>query len=176
MNPVDTFQATKDDDLGEVITYFVVLLLINAVLSGLLMMVGVGAFADVPGMGAGIGVATVIVAIIAVIVAGIIGIFIAGLILHLFVLLLIGGNGVGQSIKAMAYGATPGMLLGWIPIVNLLAGLWSVVLYILGVRELHETTTGRAAAAVLLPVIIIFILGFVLLAAVVAYFSFAPVA
>ena len=37
-------------------------------------------------------------------------------------------------------------------------GIYNVVLTVIGVREMHATTTGRAVAVVLIPVIILLIL------------------
>jgi hypothetical protein len=152
MDPVETFRNAQSDDMGEALKYFAIILAINSVLSGLLVMAGIGAYTDVPGMGA--GVAGGIVAIIGGFIGGVIGIFVAGLIIHIFVALIVGGNGIEQTLKAVMYGATPAMLLGWIPFISIIGGLWSLVLYIIGIRELHDTTTGKAAIAVVLPAII----------------------
>jgi hypothetical protein len=162
MNPTETFKDAKSDELGEAFKYFIVILAIDAVLTGLLVMAGINAY-GVPGMGTGIagGIAT----IVSEFIGGIIGIFIVGLIIHIFVALIIGGNGIEQTIKAIMYGATPVMLFGWIPYIGILGGLWSLALYILGIRELHETTTGRAAAAVLIPVVGLILILIVALAA-----------
>jgi hypothetical protein len=175
MNPVETFRDAKGDDLGEVLTYFAVILAINAVLSGLLIMAGFNPTADLLGIEAETGIVAGITTIIQVFISGFIGLFILALIIHLFVALIIGGNGVEQTIKAMAYGATPSMLLGWIPVVNLIGFVWAVILYVIGIRELHDTTTGRAAIAVVLPVIIIVLLITLLLAALVAFFTISEV-
>lgn len=175
MNPVETFRDAQGDDLGEVLTYFAVILAINAVLSGLLIMAGFNPTAGLLGIEAETGIVAGITTIIQVFISGFIGLFILALIIHLFVALIVGGNGVGQTIKAMAYGATPSMLLGWIPYVNLIGFVWAVILYVIGIRELHDTTTGRAAVAVLLPVIIIVLLITLLLAALVAFLTISEV-
>ena len=52
--------------------------------------------------------------------------------------------------KAVLYSATPTVLLGWIPLISFIAVLWSLVLRIIGIRELHEITTGRAVLALIL--------------------------
>ncbi|WP_298666087.1 YIP1 family protein [uncultured Methanofollis sp.] len=169
MDPAETFRNAQSDDLGEAFKYFAIILAINSVLSGLLVMAGVGAATEIPGMALGIAgsFASGIAAIVGTFIGGIIGLFIGGIIVHIFVALIIGGNGIEQTIKALIYGATPGMLLGWIPFIGIIGGLWSLVLYIIGIRELHDTTTGKAAVAVLLPVIILVAL-LVMLAFVVA--------
>jgi hypothetical protein len=153
MDPAAAFRNAHSDDMGEALKYFAIILAINSVLSGLMVMVGLGASVDVAGMG--VGVAGGIAAIIANFIGGIIGLFICGFIVHIFVALIIGGNGIGQTINAMIYGATPAMLFSWIPFIGILAALWSLALYVIGIRELHDTTTGKAAIAVLLPVIIL---------------------
>ena len=51
------------------------------------------------------------------------------------------------------------MLIGWIPLIGIiLGGIWSLILSILGIRELHQISTGRAAGAVILAAIIIVII------------------
>lgn len=169
-DPVESFRRSRDDELGEAFKYFAILLAVNSVLSGLLIMAGINAYTEMHGMGTGI--AGGITEIIGGFIGGIIGIFIVGLIIHIFVALIIGGNGIEQTLKALMYGATPYLLLGWIPYIGILGGLWSLALYVLGIRELHETTTGRAAAAVLIPMVILFVLLAIVLAAVIALFVF----
>jgi hypothetical protein len=67
-----------------------------------------------------------------------------------------------QTIKAIIYGHTPRLLLGWIPFVGFIFMLWSLVLGILGIRELQEISTARAilavAIAVMIPLILIIII------------------
>ena len=110
---------------------------------------------------------------------GIIGIFISGLWTHIWVYLVGGRKGVTQTIKALMYGATPYCLLGWISstylvistyggniygisgyflgniqFVGLLAAIWAIIIGILGVRQLHELSTGKAVPAVVIAIII----------------------
>jgi hypothetical protein len=69
---------------------------------------------------------------------------------HLFVLAFGGKKGYGNTIKAFAYGYTPVFLFGWLPFVGMLFPVWALVLYIIGIRQLHQISTGRAIGAVLL--------------------------
>jgi hypothetical protein len=103
---------------------------------------------------AAMGPLLAVVLFIAVLVGGIIGAFIDGLWIHLWVYIVGGRKGVGQTIKAVMYGATPYCLLGWIPIVNFIAEIWMIVVAILGVRQLHELSTGKAVLAVIIAIII----------------------
>jgi hypothetical protein len=49
-------------------------------------------------------------------------------------------------------------LLTWIPVVGLLASLFGLYLAFVGIREMHETTTGRALAVISLPVVLFVVL------------------
>jgi len=84
--------------------------------------------------------------------------FIGGLWTHLFVRAFGGRKGYRNTIKAFAYGNTPLFLFGWIPFVGMLFPVWAWVLDIIGVRQLHEISTGRAIGAVLLSMVAIVII------------------
>jgi hypothetical protein len=87
-----------------------------------------------------------------------IGVFITSGVLHLMLMLL----GAGQksfetTFRAVCFAQAP-MLLFVIPVFlipgcGLLVGLWSLVLYVIGLAESHQIGHGRAAAAVLLPLV-----------------------
>jgi hypothetical protein len=103
------------------------------------------------------GVGVVLFAIVMIIVQFVF-VFIIGAWLHLFVYLLGGRKGYLQTLKSVIFGSTPAMLIGWIPFIGILAGIWSIALEILGIRELQEMTTGKAALAVILAILIIVII------------------
>lgn len=44
------------------------------------------------------------------------------------------------------------------PLLGFLIGVYAVVIQVLGIREVHSTTTGRAVAVVLLPTVVIFLI------------------
>jgi len=161
-SPSETFDASKEDSLGDAFKYYIVILLILAVLVAI---VGAVAFQLIWGTFAaslppdalslaGMGPLLAVVIFIAVLVGGIIGAFIDGLWIHLWVYIVGGRKGVGQTIKAVLYGATPYCILGWIPIVNFIAEIWMIIVAIIGVRQLHELSTGKAVLAVILAIII----------------------
>lgn len=99
---------------------------------------------------------------IAAVISGLIGILVGSLWMHIWVYIVGGRKGVGQTIKAMAYGSTPTLLLGWIPILNIITGIWTLVVQIIGIRQLHEVSTGRAVLAYIIGAIIIPIIVFVI--------------
>lgn len=92
---------------------------------------------------------------IVTIISGLIGILVGSLWMHIWVYICGGRKGVGQTIKSMAYGNTPSFLFGWIPFVGVIFSIWSLVVQIIGFRQLHEISTGRAVLAYLLGAIII---------------------
>ena len=76
---------------------------------------------------------------------------IASLVLHVFVLVLVPGRrSLTATVRTICYACGPGVFAiipfvgGWV------AGVWGVVLTVIGLREAHRTTTGRAFAAWLL--------------------------
>jgi hypothetical protein len=85
----------------------------------------------------------------------ILGLFISSGVLHVCLMMVKGAKtGFEATFRVVAYGYSANIFLV-IPFCgSLLAGVWAVVLYIIGLREAHETTGGKAAFAVFLPVII----------------------
>lgn len=83
--------------------------------------------------------------------------FILSGIFHLF-LTLVGGTkdstaGFEGTVRAVAY-ASVSNLAQVIPIAGgVIGGFWAIVLYIIGLAQVHHTTTGKAALAVLLPIL-----------------------
>jgi hypothetical protein len=155
LSPSGTFDTSKEDTLGDAFKYFVIILAIYAVLVAIIAAV---AFALIGGMFGMFGVPRMpfraVAVLIGALVGGIIGVFIFGLWLHLWVYLVGGRNGLEQTIKAVMYGATPGLLLGWIPIFNVIAWIWALIVSIIGVRQLHGLSTGKAVLAVIIALII----------------------
>lgn len=163
LEPSKTFDATKGENLNEAIKYYVVIAAIYSALFVVLLAFVGTLFGSMMGgrnlgmlMGAGAGGA--IIFFVLFMIFTIIAAFIGGAILHIFVYIVGGRKGISQTIKAVMYGSTPGLLLGWIPIIGFIAALWSLVLEILGIRQHHEITTGRAILAVFLPGIILIII------------------
>ncbi len=177
LEPSKTFDALKEEPLKEAVKYYAVIAVVYSALLALLLafagslvgtMMGFGNLGMMMGTGAGIGAA--IIFFVMIMISEIAGAFIGGAILHIFVYIVGGRRGIAQTIKAIMYGSTPGLLFGWIPVINFIAIIWSLVAEIIGIRQLHELTTGKAILAVILPIIIAIILAIVL-AAVIAVFT-----
>jgi hypothetical protein len=181
-SPSGTFDASKEDTLGDAFKYFIAILAIYALLSAVVlaalyhwMMYFMTAFMPygtlppeaeelLPTLGPLFAVAVFIVTL----VGGIIGIFVSGLWTHIWVYLVGGRNGLEETIKAVMYGDTPCLILGWIPIFNIIAGIWALIVSIIGVRQLHVLSTGKAALAVILALAIPLIIYVAILAAFIA--------
>jgi len=161
LSPVETFQKVKDEDLGPLMKYFVILTLIFSILMAVIMIGLSSAMLSIlpvklPFMaGTAAGGLAAVVTFITLLISLLIGLFIVAAIVHIFVYLLGGRKGYTQTVKAMGYGMTPSLLLGWIPFLNIIVGIWALIVEIIGIRELQEMSTGKAVLAVILPGIII---------------------
>lgn len=82
---------------------------------------------------------------------------------HLFVMLFAGSErrGFGETFKLLAYAFSPGAFIASIPVVNFFGSICGIVLAVIGIREVHRTTTGRAVLTVAVPVIIVVLLSIV---------------
>jgi hypothetical protein len=156
VTPVESFRQSKDDEPGIVFTCFTVLLLIHAILCALIVAVRVDTLPMFAGMSWG-NVLPVMIFIM-VLVGGFAVTLIFAAWLHLWVYLFGGRKGIMQTMKAVMYGSIPRLLLGWIPFIGFIFALWSLVLGILGVRELQEMSTTKAILAVAIAVMIPLIL------------------
>ncbi|NYT08235.1 MAG: YIP1 family protein [Methanomicrobiales archaeon] len=173
LSPVETFQKVRKADLGDALKYFMILVVINAVLSVIISLVALSSmWAVYSSIFEGLGIAVpaaagfgIVVIAILMIFVNLLVLFIAAAWLHLWVYILGGRKGYVETLKAIAYGNTPHLLIGWIPLIGFIGSIWSFVLYILGVRELHEVSTGRAALALILAVVVLLIIIIALAAA-----------
>jgi len=95
----------------------------------------------------------------------ILSIFLAAGFTHLMLLMFGGaGGGFAVTLRVFAFAYSP-QILGIIPVVGQIAGFfWMVAIAIIGLSAAHRTTTGRAAAAVLTPLILM--IGFLVMIAV----------
>lgn len=157
-SPVGFFSGmVRQGDFVPPLVFALICAEIYAVLAGIL-----GVFGALAGLGdAGVAFGSLFLYVILAPIAGAIGLFVWAGILHLLTMLIIKPQATGfeTTFRASAYSLTP-VLLGWIPILGpIIAGIWSTVLAILGLREGHSTTTGKAAAVVLIPTGVVLLIG-----------------
>jgi hypothetical protein len=147
--PVGFFRGIRrEGDFINPLIFAIISYEVSAILSGIVALAfgsrGVGGF---------------LVAIIAAPIGVVIGLFIGAGILHLLVMLLVGSRNAGfeGTFRVSAYSSVTS-LVSWIPFIGWIASLYGIYIAIMGIREVHSTTTGRAALVVLIPVIVIAIL------------------
>ncbi len=159
LQPVDFFRGIlRRGDFINPLIFAIICYEVSAILGGLLRLAGIGA----ANQGVGGFLATII---FAPIIAAI-GLFIGAGILHLLVMLIVGSRNAGfeATLRVVAYSAVTS-LVSWIPIIGGLLSLYGIYLGIVGIREMHNTTTGKAALVVLIPAAIVLLLVFFVIGA-----------
>ena len=164
-NPTATFGAVKEDTLSSALKYALICLVILGAAVGLIAILSFLLWAMIYGEIWGGNLFPCAYYLLSIPISlgfssagGMIFIFVGGALAHLLVCLLGGrqGHSYRQTLKALAYGATPICAVGWVPFIGWVAGgIWAVVVTAIGLRELHGITTRRAVAAAGLPLVII---------------------
>ena len=117
----------------------------------------------ISGTGFGSSLGALLATVIGTPIATAIGLFIGAGILHLLVFFLVkpSNSGFEATFRVVSY-ASVTLLVTWlsaIPILGILVALavsiYAIFLHVIGIREAHATTTGRAALVVLIPVVVI---------------------
>jgi hypothetical protein len=129
------------------IVFFVICAVVSSIISGIL------------GLLSGHTIGALITGIIGGAIFGTVGLVIISAIAHLLVTFIVGSNNAGfeATLRVVAYSAVTA-LVSWIPIVGGLIALYGVYIAIVGIREMHQTTTGKAALVVLIPAAIVLVL------------------
>jgi hypothetical protein len=155
--PVQTLQQQKETTIQDTLLYYLEISLIFSLLctvaAGLLSSAGVTTAVDLQAP------VSLLIYPVALFAGMIISLVIMVLVFH-GCARIVGGDGEWiDTLHAVVLSSTPAGVIGWVPIVgSIIADLWSLVLMVVGIREYHHLSTGRAAIAVLLPVIVLFIL------------------
>jgi hypothetical protein len=157
--PADFFRGIRrQGDFVNPLIFAIICYEVSAILGGLLSLVGV---IGSRGFGA------FLVSIILAPIGAAIGLFIGAGILHLLVMLIVGSRNSGYegTFRVGAYSSVTS-LVSWIPFIGWIASLYGIYLAIMGIREVHNTTTGRAALVVLIPAVVVFLLVLLIIAAI----------
>ena len=103
--------------------------------------------------GGGYGFGEFLASVILTPIGATIGLFILAGIAHLLVMLFVGSENSGfeSTFRVVSYVSVTN-LVNWIPFIGGLLALYGLYLAVVGLREMHSTTTGRAALVVLLPI------------------------
>ncbi len=155
--PVGFFRGIRrEGDLVIPLIFAIICYEVAAILGGLLALVGISGQ-----QGFGSFLASLVLAPI----FATIGLFIGAGILHLLVMLIVGSRNAGfaGTFRVSAYSSVTS-LVSWIPVIGLIASLYGIYLAIVGVREVHNTSTGKAAIVVLIPAVVVILLILVIVA------------
>ena len=155
--PVEFFRGIiGHNDLVNPLIFAIICYEVAAILGGLLALVGISGQ-----QGFGSFLASLVLAPI----FATIGLFIGAGILHLLVMLIVGSRNAGfaGTFRVSAYSSVTS-LVSWIPVIGWIASLYGIYLAIVGVREVHNTSTGKAAIVVLIPAVVVILLILVIVA------------
>jgi hypothetical protein len=94
--------------------------------------------------------------------------FVGAGILYLYLLIFGGKASYSQTYQLAVYAYTPTFLLGWIPLVSVVTGIWSFALLVIGTAEIHKMSRLKAALLYLIPGIIIAFLAALLISIIAA--------
>jgi hypothetical protein len=177
-NPVSFFSGIRrQGDFLNPLLFAIICAVISGLLAGIIGLL----ISLASGNGIGGAFGTLFGTLILTPIGTSIGLFVWAAIYHLLVLLIIRPSHAGYeaTFRVVAY-ASVIQLVSWlavIPILGILVivaiAIYGVVLSVLGIRELHATTTGRAAAVVLIPAIIFALLAIIIGVAIVAILAAA---
>ena len=177
-NPVNFFRGIRrEGDFLNPLIFAILCSLITAIIGGFIGLI----VSLITGEGLGSSIAGLFGNIIGIPIATTIGLFIGAGIYHLLVLLFVRPSHAGYeaTFRAVAYAQALQAVafLAFIPILGLLVilviAVYQVILNVIGIREMHSTTTGRAVAVVLVPVAILLLLGLLLVGTILAIFAAA---
>ena len=176
MSPVEAFKQVGGKTLGAAYQYYAMLVLIFSILFGFVTLIMgavmlntlvqevsmiplIGRLISVELAKFGTFIATSqLFVVYLVFLALLFGVFFVGLFLHVFVVLMDGKKSVKETLKTTMFAATPVLLLGWIPFIGILGGIWSFVLLILGFRDNNGLSLEKSVIAAILPVVLWWIL------------------
>lgn len=163
--PVSFFNGiARQGDFVNPLVFALICVLVSVVIGGFLGLLGSLVGIGDRGFGAAFG--ALIGGIFLTPIFYAIGLFIGAGILHLLVALIIKpvNTNYETTFRVVSYSAV-GQLVAWIPILGgIAAAVAGLVLAVIGVREMHNTTTGKAALVVLIPAAVVLLIGLILVA------------
>lgn len=153
-SPGEAFWQVRDEHLQDTMIYFVSISIIYTLFSTLITGIAVSKHPALVLFGLGFGGGNIVLSFFIILALTVVMAIAYACWLHLWIILVCGKRGLEKTIKTTLYFLTPSMLIGWIPVIGAFAApIWSVVVGIIGLQELHKATFGRALIAILLSII-----------------------
>jgi hypothetical protein len=153
-SPSEAFWQVRDEHLQDTTIYFIVISVIYTLFSTLITGIAVSKHPALVLFGLGFGSGNIVLSFFIILALTLVIAVAYALWLHLWIILICGKRGVQKTIKTVFYYLTPTMLIGWIPVIGAFAAsVWSVVVGIIGIEELHQVPFGRALVSILLSII-----------------------
>lgn len=157
LHPVDFFSGIpRQEGLGNPLLFALICIVISAVLNAVVGLIGVQSAQSSSGLIEPLGLRSqsfggFVATVVLLVVIGIISLLIVAGLYQLAVRIVVGAENAGYSatFRVVAYAAVVN-LVSWIPILGLLLSLYGLYLQVVGLREVHQTTTGRAIGVLLL--------------------------
>ena len=174
LQPVGFFAGLpRRGNLVSPLLFALICIEVSAIVGWLLVLIGVGNSPSYNPNPQTLGLPSVftpgspIVSVLLAPIAGAIGIVIAAAIQQLLVRLIVGArnSGFGATFRVASYTQVTN-LVNWIPIVGPLLALYGVYLSVVGIREVHGTTTGKAVLVILIPFVVALLVALVVVLAV----------
>jgi hypothetical protein len=188
-SPAEAFKQVEGKTVGAAYQYYAMLVLIFSILFGavtmimgsimlnshvqeiaMLPLIGSVLSANLAKFGTFIATTQLLVAYV-VFLALLFGVFFVGFFLHMFVLLMDGKKSIWETVKTTMFASTPLLLIGWIPYIGVIGGIWSFVLVILGFRDNNGLSLEKSVIAAILPIVLWWILMILGLAMVTSFFG-----
>ena len=95
--------------------------------------------------------------------------FLWAAILHVWILLFNGKQSYSKTYQLYVYTRTPKFVLGWIPVVNIFVGIYSLILLIYGTVEVHKIKFKTSVLMYVIPYVILLLLGILMIVASIAF-------
>ena len=80
--------------------------------------------------------------------------FVTGFFLYLWVSIFGGKKSYSEAYKLYVYSITPKLVFGWIPLVNILIWIYSLILLIIGTQKIYKFSALKATLIYIIPLII----------------------
>lgn len=165
--PVKFFEKHQEKGVLDAFLYLVVLGLITVILGSIVSKVYLtlmsnmlgGIFAEIP-FGFPFILAMVLFGYVLLLGMSFVG---AG-ILHLYIKILGGKLPYHKTYQLVIYSQTPRLLIGWIPFVSMIAGIWDIILLIIGTHKMYKFSTTKSVLMYIIPYFAIIFLVFAFVA------------